>query len=411
MSSPALLTEKFSPPLRILSKSALLLAWHNSRDSSSNPGARGVDGERAKTFAMRLDERCDRILRDVKKGNYQFQKLRSRAIPKLNSDKERLICIPTVRDRLVQRAMLNNLTTKLRTFEVSKYAQKGQGGTHKAIQGCKKFRANYSYAAKTDIIQFFDQISREKLKAKCRRLFRQSNLIPYLDQVIDTEIRKHNGRFTSKYSVQKGKGIRQGMPLSPFLANVALFELDKFITHHEIPAIRYVDDIVVFADTKQKCVEYLNLIEEQLLQVDLGLPPLGEGTKTKVYETNKPLDFLGVEIFWSDKTSAWEHRIPKEQLSKIREKIILLGDFDDLSQKKMSFFDFAGKVAGIEKGYVNAYKRAKNIDALRQLVREAQSIATKQILTELFGKDALESLDDKKLEFLRLNSIEVDAAF
>ena len=77
----------------------------------------------------------------------------------------------------------------------------------------------------------------------------------------------------------------------------------------------------------------------------------------------------------------------------------------------MSFFDFAGKVAGIEKGYVNAYKRAKNIDALRQLVREAQSIATKQILTELFGKDALESLDDKKLEFLRLNSIEVDAAF
>ena len=162
---------------------------------------------------------------------------------------------------------------------------------------------------------------------------------------------------------------------------------------------------------KQKCVEYLLLLEEKLRQVDLGLPPLAEETKTKVYETNKPLDFLGVEIYWSDKTSAWEHKIPNGQLSKIRNKIILLGDFDDLSQKKMSFFDFAGKVAGIEKGYVNAYKQAKNIDALRQIVREAQSTATKQILIKLFGNEALDNLDANKLEFLRLNSIDVEAEF
>lgn len=411
MSSSTLPAESFSTPSRILSKKNLLEAWALSRDCSANPGGRGIDRVKAISFTAKLDERCDQIVREVKRGGVRFSKLRPRPIPKPDTDKERLICIPTVRDRLIQRAMLAHIEKKVTVFEVSKFAMKNNGGTQQAISKCKELRERHPYVVKTDIIQFFDNISRDKLKVMCRRLLGRSNLIPLLDQVIDTEISGHNNKFTQKYGVSKGKGIRQGMPLSPMLANIALYELDKFISRNKIPALRYVDDIVIFASSKEQANRYLTDITKELSQLDLGLPPVTENSKTEFIGPNGSFIFLGVEIYFSEKSDRWEHRVPVKQIEKILNTLFDLGKLDYLLSNNLTLHDFSVKIAGKRRAYKNAYKGAKNIDYLIQKIDQARNTSTLSIFSELFGPDAIGKLDAKGKQFLNLSFENVDPEF
>lgn len=99
-------------PIKILSKAALLAAWKASRDSTTAAGRPGIDNITARQFSAKLDTNLDDIARCLKEGRYGFSKLRVVFIPKQDSDKERVICIPTVRDRIVQRAISAHLTSK-----------------------------------------------------------------------------------------------------------------------------------------------------------------------------------------------------------------------------------------------------------------------------------------------------------
>jgi len=411
MSSSTLPAESSSQPTKILSKKHLLQSWLLSRDCTSNPGGPGIDKVRAVSFAAKLDERCDEIVREVKQGRIRFSRLRACPIPKPGSDKERLICIPTVKDRLIQRAMLSHIGKKISIFEVSKYAMKDNGGTHAAIKKCKQLRAQNKYVVKTDIIQFFDNISRNKLKNRCRILLGRSNLIPLLNQVIDTEIRGHNNSFRQKYGVSKGKGIRQGMPLSPMLANIALYELDNFITKKNIPAIRYVDDIVIFASSNAEAKKHFANIENKLSSLDLGLPPPVEETKTEFIGPNGSFEFLGVEMYFSEKSNQWEHRVPVKQINKIENALTDLGDLNHLVSNNLTLHDFAIKVAGKRNAYKNAYKGAKNLDHVLQKIDETRNNSTLSILSDLFGIDAVERLDSRGKQFLNISLNNQDPDF
>lgn len=101
-------------PSRILSKTRLEHAWRSSRDATSNPGAAGVDPERADGFKFNLNFNLRKVADHLAKGEYGFQKLKAFFIPKANSAKLRVIWIPTVRDRLVRRAIINYLYSNSR---------------------------------------------------------------------------------------------------------------------------------------------------------------------------------------------------------------------------------------------------------------------------------------------------------
>ena len=105
-------------PTKILSKPVLVTAWNASRDSTSRAGRPGIDNVTALQFSAKLDTNLDNIVLCLRDGRYGFSKLRVVFIPKQNSDRERVICIPTVRDRLVQRAIAQHLTSR-RIFPVN----------------------------------------------------------------------------------------------------------------------------------------------------------------------------------------------------------------------------------------------------------------------------------------------------
>ena len=80
-------------------------AWEHV---AKNHGAAGTDGETIEHFAHHADNYLAQLRRSVANGNYRPLPLRQVFIPK--RDKTwRSIGIPTVRDRIVQQALLNIL--------------------------------------------------------------------------------------------------------------------------------------------------------------------------------------------------------------------------------------------------------------------------------------------------------------
>lgn len=258
----------YSAPRNYASLEHLNWVWSKSPDNQGEGKKPGVDGVSPLTFKANLPVYLEKIRIDLIKKQYQFQPLKAFFIDKGNG-KERIICVPTVRDRLVQRLMAYHIIKKydpLRKTHVDlmdicnprSFGINGEGHI-KAIDEALKERAKHPWILKTDIQSFFDNIDRELLLDKIRKkLPKKSSLIPLLEQVVACDIIRNQWHTDKvrleKQKLEKSKGLRQGMPLSPLLSNFFLGRFDVAVQKQGFNMIRYADDLIVFCDSRSKCL-------------------------------------------------------------------------------------------------------------------------------------------------------------
>ena len=77
-------------------------------------GAVGVDGQTARKYEQKLEENLQRLLDRAKAGTYRAPPVRRAYIPKGDGKQQRPIGIPTLEDKVLQRAVARNLSTTLR---------------------------------------------------------------------------------------------------------------------------------------------------------------------------------------------------------------------------------------------------------------------------------------------------------
>ena len=314
-----------SRPTKILSKSKLRAAWNDSRDSSPNAGRPGIDNITAAWFAANLDHNLAVLAGRLRQGQYGPFPLKSVFIPKPNSEKERMICIPTVSDRLVQRAIIFYLdrNKKFPIYNSSSFGFLRDLGTEAAIKAAVGHRQSYNWCLKTDIESFFDRIPRQYLKACVTRALGQHSLVPIISKIIDCEVKLtvSNRSKIQKLGIEMGAGIRQGMPLSPILANLVLSEFDNRVEKRGMKMVRYADDIAVFFKTKHEAQEGHKFISDTLAGIRLTIPGLSDDSKTQLLGPSDPIDFLGREIVrvGTDNHAVW--RVAQKQIRKIVKRL------------------------------------------------------------------------------------------
>ena len=71
-----------------------------------------------------------------------------------------------------------------------------------------------------------------------------------------------------------------GSPQACFYANLYLMDMDRYFEERNILYIRYSDDIIVFADTREKVEEYAEIINMFLKERGLSLNPSKEHFST-----------------------------------------------------------------------------------------------------------------------------------
>jgi RNA-directed DNA polymerase len=383
---------RFLGPFAVLRAASGAVAAWRTMFSKSSPRARntvGVDGLSLNDF--RADEKAalNRLVRDLRHAQFHFDNLRPHLIPKANG-KDRLICVPTVQDRIVQRALLDFLSDRYAGKLANKISYgfvKGRG-VKKAAKDAGDLRTKHPWVYKTDITSFFDQIDRARLQAALKSIVRERSLHSILDEAIACEIAELGGSVKQRIQrlgIKPGKGVHQGMPLSPFFSNIMLAGFDRAVEQHGLRAVRYADDLIFFASSRAECETLASFCSEQLGRLGLEVPAIRPGSKSVIYEPGEPAEFLGVSLVLHG--TSYRVELASAQIQVIRDELLKCGSIPELVSRKISLPKLGHVLALRRNGYLAAYDICHNVLQLEHELANLEQRVLRTIYRDGLGID------------------------
>jgi len=213
------------------------------------------------------EERYLPIATEIVNGRYKFSIPKKHLINKIDKQKKRIIYTYTEDESMILK-LLNYLLYKYDdTFLPNCYSFRKNIGVKQAIKdltGNKNISNMYCY--KIDISNYFNSVPIEKLLPKLKELISDDYKLYQLleDILIDTKV-----DFKDEILIEN-KGIMPGVPISSFLANVYLNDVDKYYYENDIIYARYSDDIIMFGD-KDDISNIVSKITEQITDHGLNL--------------------------------------------------------------------------------------------------------------------------------------------
>ena len=242
----------------------------------ANGGGPGGDGETIGDFADDLEGELEALARDLTSGVYRPGPLRRVRIPKPGG-KERELAIPCVRDRTVQSALHDLLQPTFEAeFEESSFGYRPGRSVRRAVAMVERLRdAGYTHVVDADILSYFDSVPHERLLAKVQEIVPDARVVDLIGLWLD--------------AFDDTKGLPQGSPISPLLANLYLDDLDEAFSGRGLGIVRFADDFVILCRTPERAERALEQVSEALAREGLTLHP----QKTRLVNFDQGFRFLG----------------------------------------------------------------------------------------------------------------------
>lgn len=218
--------------------------------------------------------------------NQPFPLPQLRELNKKSTNKKRIVFVFDREENYILKAIAYLLNKYDFVFSNNLYSFRKEIGVKKAItELVKKPNIISLYSYKVDIHDYFNSVDTDMLLPLLKMtLSDDEQLFDFISGIIkDPYVRDKDEIVCRK------KGIMAGMPISGFLANLYLKELDEWFLKHNITYARYSDDIIVFAETQELIFEYEQKIKHILAEKNLEI------NCKKEYRTNpnEPWEFLG----------------------------------------------------------------------------------------------------------------------
>ncbi len=234
----------------------------------ANHGCAGVDGVTIKSFGNHLNENLHVLEYEISSRTYfPLPLLRILVDKGKGTGETRALSIPTVRDRVAQSAVLILIEPILdKEFENCSFAYRKGRSVKDAVMKLKKYyEQGYKWVVDSDIDAFFDNVDHTILLKKFNTIIHDETIRWLVAQWIAAEI--WDGTKLTKLE----KGIPQGSPISPILANLFLDELDEAMLKAGYKFVRYADDYIVVCKNPEKAKDALRLSKEILKRLHLHL--------------------------------------------------------------------------------------------------------------------------------------------
>lgn len=223
-------------------------------------------------------------LRDeVLMGGYKPAPLRKFPMKKPDG-KNRVLSAQFLSDKFVQRALLTVWEPKAEAVfhEDSFGYRRGRGVQSALVKVRERVRCGLDWVVDADIQSFFDSIPHAPLRNTLAEFVDDKEAMRILDEWL-VQGAHHTSLLRSR------RGIAQGAILSPLMCNLYLHTMDQALSKASIPFVRFADDFLLFASSKQDAEQCMAFVAGVLTDLKLALHP----KKTRVARSHPSLSFLG----------------------------------------------------------------------------------------------------------------------
>ena len=236
---------------------------------------------------LKDDQNVKQIIKKIQNNNYVFSIPKKTIINKIKKNKKRIVYQYNKEETYILKYLTFLLYKYDYLFTPNLYSFRQNKSVKNAINDLIKIKPNQKYGYKLDIKNYFNSVDTKILlkdlkkdldDQKLYKLFKsllENKQIIYKDEIINEE-----------------KGIMAGVPISSFLANYYLKDMDKYFYDNNINYFRYADDIIIFSNNQDNLNKYITIIKEFLNTKKLNI----NKEKEIFYLPNNKIEYLGFSI-------------------------------------------------------------------------------------------------------------------
>ena len=255
--------------------------------------------QRVALFDIRADRHVCRLHRQLRNGQYRPGRY---TVWVIRDPKTRVVAAPAMADRVVQRALLDEIGPVYeRSFIEHSYAVGTGRGPQRAVLAYLKWLRRYRYRLSLDIRRYFLSIHHDTLVELFERRLRDARTVWLIREMIAA-----GGQVYRRPVAIQALGLEQepvptgcGLPLGGYLSHwsggLYLDGLDHFVKRRlRIPGyLRYMDDFSLFGDDAAGLERAREEIRGWLgSERHLAL----KGRRDGVQPTSQPSTFLGFRV-------------------------------------------------------------------------------------------------------------------
>jgi RNA-directed DNA polymerase len=224
---------------------------------AANKGASGVDHMTVTMFAADLEANLKDLGKELRDGHYRPQQIRRHSIPKPGSKELRPLGIPTVRDRVVQTAVLMVLEPIFeRDFAEHSYGFRPGRGCKDALRRVDQLlKAGYTIIVDADLKSYFDTIPHDRLLALVGQKVSDGRVLSLIEAFLKQGVLDGLHEWTPE------EGSPQGGCISPLLSNIYLNPLDHLMVEQGFEMVRYADDFVILCRSAEDAARALETVQ------------------------------------------------------------------------------------------------------------------------------------------------------
>jgi RNA-directed DNA polymerase len=250
-------------------------------------------------FLLGMEWELLALQRELLSGEYRCGPYRTFTI---RDPKPRQISAAPFRDRVIHHALTRVLEPIFeKRFSNNSFACRMGLGTHKALERAREGVRRFPYVLKCDVRKYFASIDHAILNAQLAQTIKCEPTLNLAARIISSfnPAGENVIRYFPGDDLFSPHERRRGLPLgnqtSQFFANVYLNGMDRLIDEQLRPPVyaRYVDDFILFGDSKMRLREIRAAIVESMDSLRLEIHP----GKSRIYRCADGVTFLGWRLF------------------------------------------------------------------------------------------------------------------